>query len=507
MMVQSIGKTAEGRDQLMAIITAPENFKRLDRYQEIARRLSQAEGLTDDQARALAKEGKAVVWIDGGLHATEVLGAQQLIETIYQFASKTDEETLRILRDVIILAAHANPDGMELVSDWYMRKPDPKQRSTSGTPAALSEVRRARQQPRLLHDEPAGVGEHQPDALPRVVPADRLQPSPDRADRHGDVLAAVPRSVQLRLRPAGRQHARPGRRRHARALRRRRASPASRRGPARTTPRGGTAACGRCRTSTTRWGCSPRASATRRRSRSASCRIACCRAAICPSPIPPQTWHFRQSIDYSITANYAVLDFAQRYRETLLFNIYVMGRNSIRKGGTDTWTMYPKRIAAVKAEIAKEMQTEASDARMVSAGARRPVPAKYYELLQQAGVARSAHLRDPRRQGRLPHRDQVREHHDPRRPHGAPRDRAGHRRRQDLSRPGRTSFKAAQAVPAAPDRHVRAAGSPERLPVPGRPADSAVRHHRLDAGLSDGTGASIGCSRTSPARSRRSPTW
>ena len=75
---------------------------------------------------ALAKEGKAVVWIDGGLHATEVLGAQQLIETIYQFASKTDEETMRILRDVIILAAHANPDGMELVSDWYMRKPEPE---------------------------------------------------------------------------------------------------------------------------------------------------------------------------------------------------------------------------------------------------------------------------------------------------------------------------------------------------------------------------------------------
>src|SRR5215510_9430511 len=78
MTVQSIGKTAEGRDQLMAIITAPENFKRLDRYREISRQLAQAEGLTHDQARLLAKEGKAVIWIDGGLHATEVLGAQQL---------------------------------------------------------------------------------------------------------------------------------------------------------------------------------------------------------------------------------------------------------------------------------------------------------------------------------------------------------------------------------------------------------------------------------------------
>ena len=134
MVVQSIGKTAEGRDQLMAIITAPENLKKLDRYREIARKLSLADGLTDDTARALAREGKAVIWIDGGLHATEVLGAQQLTETIFQFVSKTDDETLRILRDVIILAAHANPDGMELVSNWYMRNTEPKQRSTGQIP-------------------------------------------------------------------------------------------------------------------------------------------------------------------------------------------------------------------------------------------------------------------------------------------------------------------------------------------------------------------------------------
>ena len=62
-----IGRTEEGRTQWMAIVTAPENFARLDRYQEISRRLALAEGLTDAAARALADEGKVVVWIDGGL--------------------------------------------------------------------------------------------------------------------------------------------------------------------------------------------------------------------------------------------------------------------------------------------------------------------------------------------------------------------------------------------------------------------------------------------------------
>ena len=50
-------------------------------------KLAKGEGLTDEQAHALAKEGKAVVWFDGGLHATEVLGANQLIETTYQLLS------------------------------------------------------------------------------------------------------------------------------------------------------------------------------------------------------------------------------------------------------------------------------------------------------------------------------------------------------------------------------------------------------------------------------------
>ena len=81
--LEEIGKTAEGRPIVMAIITSPANFKNLARYKEISQRLARAEGLTDDQARALAAEGKAVVWIDGGLHANEVVPAQALFTETY----------------------------------------------------------------------------------------------------------------------------------------------------------------------------------------------------------------------------------------------------------------------------------------------------------------------------------------------------------------------------------------------------------------------------------------
>jgi len=65
-------------------------------------------------------------------------------------------------------------------------------------------------------------------------------------------------------------------------------------------------------------------------------------------PIAPQTWHFRQSIDYEVTANRAVLDFASRNRERLLMNMWRAGHDQILKGSTDTWTLTPKRIAALR---------------------------------------------------------------------------------------------------------------------------------------------------------------
>ena len=138
MKLVDIGATAEGRRQYMAIVSSPANLRNLDRYKDIARRLALAEGLTgvltDDQARSLAREGKAVVWIDGGLHASETVGSQQLMEMVYQMVSRNDSETIRLLEDTIQLYVQANPDGQELVANWYMREADPAKRSLANLP-------------------------------------------------------------------------------------------------------------------------------------------------------------------------------------------------------------------------------------------------------------------------------------------------------------------------------------------------------------------------------------
>lgn len=393
MTVQSIGKTAEGRDQLMAIITSPENHKNLAKYKAIARRLALAEGLTDDQARQLARDGKAVVWIDGGLHATEVLGAQQLTETVYQLVSRTDEETMRFLRDVIILAVHANPDGMELVSDWYMRHPDPKRRTTQGIPRLYQKyVGHDNNRDFYLSAQPESTNMNRIlyyEWFPQIM-YNHHQTGPT-----GTILFAPPfrdpaNYVYHPLIVTGLDTV--GAAMHNRFVAENKPGATMRRGANYSTWWNGGLR-------TTVYFHNMIGLLTESIGNPTPIEVAFVpdrqiMSADLPFPIKPQPWHFRQSIEYSVTANRAVLDVASRNKEHFLYNIYKMGKDSIDKGMTDTWTMYPKRIQAVKDEIAKSKPPAPAGPGGGSGGGgfggARPVPMDQYEKLMHRPEWRDA---------------------------------------------------------------------------------------------------------------------
>lgn len=120
LILREIGSTAEGRPMMLAIISSEANLRQLDRWKDIARRLAMAQGLGDDEARALAGEGKAIVWIDGGLHATEVAHAQHTSLLAYHLVASEDAEVRRIRDEaVVLLMPVMNPDGLEIVTRWY----------------------------------------------------------------------------------------------------------------------------------------------------------------------------------------------------------------------------------------------------------------------------------------------------------------------------------------------------------------------------------------------------
>lgn len=353
MVLEEIGTTEEGRPQLMAIISSPENLADLARYRNISRRLALAEGLTDDEARALAKEGKAVVWIDGGLHATEVLGAHQLMETVWQLVSGTDEETLRFLDDTIVLAVHANPDGMELVSSWYMHSEDEKKRSTNDIPVLyqkyvghdnnrdffMSTQRETVNMNRVMYTEwfPQIVYNHH-----QTGPAGTVMFAPPFRDPFNfNYHPLLPLAIEA-----------VGTAMHARFVAE---------GKGGTTMRSGAGY-------STWWNGGLRTTPyfhnmigllTETIGHPTPMRIPLVLDRQLPKndiplPIAPQAWHFRQSIDYSVTANRAVLNYASRNREDLLWNIYVMGRDNVAKGRTDTWRNDPSIVADAR-QLAREI--------------------------------------------------------------------------------------------------------------------------------------------------------
>ncbi|MFB3852655.1 MAG: M14 metallopeptidase family protein [Vicinamibacterales bacterium] len=120
MKVIDMGPTTEGNPFLQVIVTAPTNLARLDRLREVNARLSDPRGVPEAEIRKLVAEGKAVICQSMSLHATEIGGTQMAPELAYELATRTDEETKRILDNVIFFMIPSfNPDGQIMVTDWY----------------------------------------------------------------------------------------------------------------------------------------------------------------------------------------------------------------------------------------------------------------------------------------------------------------------------------------------------------------------------------------------------
>ncbi|MDH4219081.1 MAG: M14 family metallopeptidase [Candidatus Aminicenantes bacterium] len=383
MSLEPIGTTAEGRPMFMAIITSPGNHLRLDQYKQIAKRLALAEDLSDSQAEELSNEGRAVVWIDGGLHGTEVLGAQQLIELVYQMVSRNDPETLQILEDVILLAVCSNPDGMELVANWYMRETEPTKRSTNGLPSLYHKY--------IGHDNNRDFymsTQPETEALNRILYREwfpQIVYNHHQTGPSGCVLFAPPFRdpfnycydplipVQIQLVGAAM---------HTRFVAE---------GKPGATMRSGAGYSiwwnGGLRTTVYFHNMIGILTETIGNPTPIEIPFLPQRQlpeSDLPYPVAPQKWHFRQSVEYSITADRAILDIASKHRKEFLLNIYRMGKNSIERGSRDHWTIHPIRIQAVEEKI------KLDKAQMEGTGRSRGYPPEYYEMLHD-----SAH-RDPR---------------------------------------------------------------------------------------------------------------
>ena len=122
--VTDLGPSTEGHPYLLVIISSPENMANLDRLREVNVRI-QDPRTPAAEVKELIDEGVAVVSQSFGLHATEVAAAQTAPELAYDFLSRDDAETMRILDNTILLMFPCfNPDGQIMVTDWYYQNKD-----------------------------------------------------------------------------------------------------------------------------------------------------------------------------------------------------------------------------------------------------------------------------------------------------------------------------------------------------------------------------------------------
>lgn len=118
--VIDMGPSTEGNHFLLVTISSAKNLKNLDRLRDVNAKISDPRGLGEKEMDHLIKEGKAVICQSMSLHASEIGGTQMAPELAYDLLTRDDEETQRILENVVFLMIPCfNPDGELMVADWY----------------------------------------------------------------------------------------------------------------------------------------------------------------------------------------------------------------------------------------------------------------------------------------------------------------------------------------------------------------------------------------------------
>ncbi|MFK7739052.1 MAG: M14 family metallopeptidase [Planctomycetota bacterium] len=345
-VLSDIGPTSYGQRMQMAIITSPANHARLERLRQLSVAMAHPDATPDadlDESGAAQKlaaeleESCAVVWIDGGLHATEAIAGQNIIELVWRMASRDDEEVQRILDRVVLLVVPANPDGYELVANAYAatgstRTPVLYQRyvghDNNRDFYACNQLE-AQNISRVFYREwcPQIVYNHHQTAPRNTI----IYTPPFRDPFNYRIDPLVVRGIEIVSAHMNHRFAledKPG------VISRSGASySAWWNGGLRST----TYFHNMIGILTESFGHPAPTPIEQPRSRRLPYHDY-------PQPVGAQLWHARQTIEYLQTANFAILDYAARCKDSLVGGMHAMAMRAIEAGRRDHWTVTPKML-------------------------------------------------------------------------------------------------------------------------------------------------------------------
>ncbi len=120
--VESLGRTTEGREMILAVISDPETIGDLDAYRQILAALADPRGVSPEQVQPLLAAGKPAVSITCSIHSSEVASTMTAMQFAHDLLSVDTPRHRSILRNTILLLVPSlNPDGVDKVKAWYDR--------------------------------------------------------------------------------------------------------------------------------------------------------------------------------------------------------------------------------------------------------------------------------------------------------------------------------------------------------------------------------------------------
>lgn len=126
LLVQEIGTATLGGPMDLLVISSEESIRNLPALRDRRAMLADSGPLADPaHADGRLAGDKPVVLITAGIHADEVGGVQLMPELVGELALSDDPAITGLLdRLVVLIVPTLNPDGMDLVHEWYARTLD-----------------------------------------------------------------------------------------------------------------------------------------------------------------------------------------------------------------------------------------------------------------------------------------------------------------------------------------------------------------------------------------------
>jgi hypothetical protein len=116
------GTSTEGRPMVYAVISSPQNWAQVDKYLAINDKLADPRQIaSDEEALALAKQGKFMYWLSGGIHASERHTQEVMIQVAYDLAGGKDEWADLVLDNAFVAVEWIDPDGLDLITDHFYK--------------------------------------------------------------------------------------------------------------------------------------------------------------------------------------------------------------------------------------------------------------------------------------------------------------------------------------------------------------------------------------------------